>query len=83
MTGATILHADDVGMRHGANAAFLVLSRRGAIGGGSVIVSCPWFPEIARTAASASRRGLSVRLRASDDVAHISGGHAHRHAPVS
>ena len=49
-----ILHADDVGMCHGANASFLELSASGAITCGSVMVPCPWFPEMARAAAASA-----------------------------
>lgn len=57
-----ILHADDVGMCHGANQAFLRLARAGAIDCGSVMVPCPWFPEIAREAAGDPSLDLGVHL---------------------
>lgn len=59
---AVILHADDVGMCHGANTAFLDLSRRGVLTCGSVMVPCPWFPEIARIAAGEPALDLGVHL---------------------
>jgi predicted glycoside hydrolase/deacetylase ChbG (UPF0249 family) len=59
---AAILHADDVGMCHGANTAFLKLSRRGGLTCGSVMVPCPWFPEIARIAAEDPALDLGVHL---------------------
>jgi chitin disaccharide deacetylase len=42
-----VLHADDVGMCHGANTAFVEFSELGTITSGSVMVPCPWFPELA------------------------------------
>ena len=57
-----ILHADDVGMCHGANRAFLELARAGRIDCGSVMVPCPWFPEIAREAAAYPSLDLGVHL---------------------
>ncbi|WP_137178460.1 ChbG/HpnK family deacetylase [Roseomonas sp. AR75] len=57
-----ILHADDVGMCHGANRAFLDLARAGRIDCGSVMVPCPWFPEIARAAAADASLDLGVHL---------------------
>ena len=57
-----ILHADDVGMCHGANRAFLELSRAGRIDCGSVMVPCPWFPEMAREAAADPALDLGVHL---------------------
>ncbi len=57
-----ILHADDVGMAHGANRAFLELARAGRIDCGSVMVPCPWFPEIAREAVADASLDLGVHL---------------------
>lgn len=57
-----ILHADDVGMCHGANAAFLDLARAGHLTCGSVMMPCPWSPEIARTAAEDRTLDLGVHL---------------------
>ncbi|MDE0656329.1 MAG: ChbG/HpnK family deacetylase, partial [Acidimicrobiaceae bacterium] len=45
-----VIHADDVGMNHGANRAFVELSRLGTVTAGSVMVPCPWFSEIAEEA---------------------------------
>lgn len=57
-----ILHADDVGMCHGANAAYLSLFRAGRIDSGSVMVPCPWFPEIAAAARDDVTLDLGVHL---------------------
>ena len=57
-----ILHVDDVGMCHGANAAFLELYRKGAVDSGSVMVPCPWFPEIAAAARNDPSLDLGVHL---------------------
>ena len=53
-----ILHADDVGMCRGANRAYLELSRAGRLDCGSVMVPCPWFPEIALEASADPRSTL-------------------------
>lgn len=42
-----ILHADDVGMSHSVNAATIRALTEGVVTCGSVMVPCPWFPEIA------------------------------------
>ncbi len=57
-----LLHADDVGMCHGANASFVELSGKGALTCGSVMVPCPWFPEIARLAAEDPSLDLGVHI---------------------
>ena len=57
-----ILHADDVGMCHGANTAFLELARSGRLTCGSVMMPCPWSPEMARVAAEDRTLDLGVHL---------------------
>ena len=57
-----VLHADDVGMCHGANTAFVELSRLGRLTCGSVMMPCPWSPEIARIAAEDGTLDLGVHL---------------------
>ena len=57
-----VIHEDDVGMTHGANAAFVELSRLGTCSSGSVMVPCPWFPEAAAIAASDPALDLGVHL---------------------
>lgn len=42
---AVIIHADDVGMCHGANAAFEALIPLGVMTSASIMVPCPWFVE--------------------------------------
>jgi chitin disaccharide deacetylase len=53
-----VINIDDVGMCHGANAAFLALFRAGRCDSGSVMVPCPWFSEIAE----AGRQDTSLKL---------------------
>lgn len=57
-----VIHADDVGMCHGANRAFVELFGLGAISAGSVMVPCPWFPEIAAIAADDPNLDVGVHL---------------------
>lgn len=57
-----LLHADDVGMCHGANRAYLDLFRAGRLDSGSVMVPCPWFPEIAAAAREDPLLDLGVHL---------------------
>jgi len=57
-----VLHEDDVGMSHGANMAFIELSRLGTCSSGSVMVPCPWFPEAAEIAAGDPSLDVGVHL---------------------
>lgn len=57
-----VIHADDVGMCHGANSAFVELTHAGSITAGSVMVPCPWFSEIAEIAADDDRLDVGVHL---------------------
>ena len=72
-----IFHADDVGMCHGANVAFVELVQRGLISCGSVMVPCPWFPEAAALAREHPELDLGVHLTLNSEWA------SYRWRPVS
>lgn len=57
-----VIHEDDVGMNHGANQAYVELSRFGTCSSGSVMVPCPWFPEAAELAHRDGSLDLGVHL---------------------
>jgi predicted glycoside hydrolase/deacetylase ChbG (UPF0249 family) len=57
-----VIHEDDVGMTHGANVAFVELSKLGTCSSGSVMVPCPWFPEAAELAKADPTLDLGVHL---------------------
>jgi len=61
-TPTLIIHEDDLGNSHGANMAFVELWDMGLATSGSVMVPCPWFPEIARIARERPEMDLGVHL---------------------
>ena len=69
-----MVHADDVGMNHGANRAFVELSHFGTITAGSVMVPCPWFSEIAEAAAGDARLDCGVHLTLNSEMTHYRWG---------
>lgn len=69
-----IIHEDDVGMCHGANTAYLDLFRRGVCSSGSVMVPCPWFPEIAEAAQNDPTLDLGVHLTLTSEKKHYRWG---------
>jgi len=51
-TKLIVVHADDLGETHAVNAAAIKALERGSINSASLMVPCPWFPEIADYATS-------------------------------
>jgi predicted glycoside hydrolase/deacetylase ChbG (UPF0249 family) len=64
-----VVHEDDVGMTHGANTAFVELSRLGACSSGSVMPPCPWFPEAVELAKRDQTLDLGVHLTLTSEKA--------------
>ncbi len=69
-----MIHADDVGMNHGANRAFTELSHFGTVTAGSVMVPCPWFSEIAEAAAADPSLDCGVHLTLNSEMTHYRWG---------
>jgi len=57
-----VIHEDDVGMTHGANAAFVELSALGTCSSGSVMPPCPWCPEAVELARANPALDVGVHL---------------------
>ncbi len=63
-----VIHADDLGMSHGANTAFLELFTLGACTSGSVMVPCPWFPEMVEMAVRDPDLDIGVHLTLTSEM---------------
>lgn len=57
-----IFHADDVGMCHGSNQAYIDLMSAGILKTGSVMVPCPWSTELIAHVAKQPHLDLGVHL---------------------
>jgi hypothetical protein len=61
-TKLVIIHADDLGETHAVNAAAIKTLDTGAINSASIMVPCPWFPEMADYARSHPEADLGLHL---------------------
>jgi predicted glycoside hydrolase/deacetylase ChbG (UPF0249 family) len=57
-----IVHADDLGMAHSINAATIKAFETGQVNSGSIMIPCPWLPEIAAYARANPNADLGLHL---------------------
>lgn len=57
-----IIHADDLGVTHSENAASISCLESGPVNSASIMVPCPWFPEIAAYARKNKSADLGLHL---------------------
>lgn len=57
-----IVHADDMGLSQATNNAVIQAFQKGGITSGSIMVPCPWFPEIAEFAKNNSQFDIGLHV---------------------
>lgn len=57
-----IIHADDFGMAHSVNRAISEALENGWVTSSSILVPCPWLPEVAKWAQSHQQADLGIHL---------------------
>ncbi|HEX4951644.1 MAG TPA: polysaccharide deacetylase family protein [Blastocatellia bacterium] len=57
-----MVHADDIGMSHSVNVASIEAFKHNMVTSGSIMVPCPWFPEIADYAKQHPELDLGLHL---------------------
>ena len=72
-----IFHADDVGMCHGSNQAYLDLCAAGLLQTGSLMMPCPWAPELLQACQQNPALDLGIHLTLTSEWA------GYRWGPIS
>lgn len=73
-TKLLIIHADDLGVSHAENMASITALEKGAVNSASILVPCPWFPEIAAYAKEHPQADLGLHLALTSEWKYLKWG---------
>jgi chitin disaccharide deacetylase len=69
-----IIHADDLGVSHSENSASISALEQGPVNSASIMVPCPWFPEIAAYARANKQMDFGLHLTLTSEWKHYKWG---------
>lgn len=69
-----ILNVDDFGMNHGANDGTIMVMKAGGMTSATIMVPCPWFPEVVAFAKATPQANLGLHLTLTSEWKHYKWG---------